>query len=83
MVYNGPCIALITAVYERGGRISIPDAAVQVTLPMAPEGACTLMHVTADEKTGEQILTPVEFAIENGCMVFTAGQPGLFLLISE
>lgn len=85
MVYNGPCIALITAVYERSGKIASPEgnAEFTLTLPMELPAGCRLVHVTADPASGAQTETPVEFTAENGKLIFTTRQLGLFLVLAE
>ena len=80
------CLAVITAVYERNGRIvelAENAAAVTVKLLLPVDAPCQLVYVTIDEMTQEQVLIPVEYSVENGNMVFTVNQLGLFLLIAE
>ena len=83
---NAECLAVITAVYEGNGHIVdlVKDAKpVTVTLPMPVEAPCRLVFASIDEQTQEHVLIPVEYTVENGNLVFTVDQLGMFLLIAE
>ena len=80
------CLAVITAVYERNGHIvelAVDAKPVTVTLPMPVEAPCQLIFATIDEQKQELMLIPVEYTVENGNLVFTVNQLGMFLLIAE
>lgn len=83
---NPQCLAAITAVYERNGRIApLADDAQPVTvkLPQMTDAPCQLLFASVDEQTQAPRLLPVEYTVENGQLIFTVNQLGLFLLIAE
>ena len=83
---NPQCLAAITAVYERNGRIApLADDAPPVTvkLPQMTDAPCQLLFASVDEQTQAPRLLPVEYTLENGQLIFTVNQLGLFLLIAE
>ena len=86
-VENNPdCLAVITAVYARNGSIVALEKdspAVTLTLPMLVEAPCKLVFVTIDELKQEPMWSSVEYTVENGNLVFTVNQLGMFLLIAE
>ncbi len=83
---NPQCLAAITAVYERNGRIApLADNAQPVTvkLPQMTDAPCQLLFASVDEQTQAPRLLPVKYTVENGQLIFTVNQLGLFLLIAE
>jgi len=80
------CLAVITAVYERNGRVvtqTDSTAPYTVKLPLPINSSFKLFFITVDEQTQDSAWIPVEYTFENDNLVFTVNQLGMFLLIAE